>query len=71
MTRFLALVALLTVTACASVEPVYLRDPKTGQIVTCSSNAGGGLFPLVNAWTAQHEIDTCAAAYQRMGYVKQ
>jgi hypothetical protein len=56
---------------CAIVEPAIFRDPATGQIAHCTSNAAGGAFPLVNAWTAQHEIDACAAAYSRMGWVRQ
>jgi hypothetical protein len=62
---------MLLLAACASIEPVFLKDPKTGQVAQCTSTSGGGFAPLVNAWTAQHEIDTCSAAYQRMGYVKQ
>lgn len=59
------------VTSCASVEPSVFRDPKNGQIAQCTSTASGGIFPLANAWTAQHEIDTCSGAYTRMGWAKQ
>ena len=61
----------LLLASCASVEPAIFRDPATGSVASCSSTASGGAFPLVNAWTAQHEIDTCAAAYSRMGWQKQ
>lgn len=67
----LRLVLLLALGGCASVEPAVFREPTTGQIKECTSTASGGLFPLANAWTAQHEIDTCAATYGRMGWVKQ
>lgn len=66
-----ALIALLALASCATVEPSIFRDPKTGQIAQCTSTASGGAFPLVNAWTAQHEIDTCAGAYSRMGWIRQ
>jgi hypothetical protein len=58
-------------TGCAVVEPAVFREPATGQVHECNSTAAGGFFPLVNAWTAQHEIDTCAAAYSRMGWARQ
>ncbi|MGB9152714.1 MAG: hypothetical protein WCD70_06470 [Alphaproteobacteria bacterium] len=65
------MIAGLLLASCASVEPALFRDPKTGQVAQCTSTAAGGFFPLINAWTAQHEIDTCAAAYTRMGWVQQ
>ncbi len=71
MKRIVILMTALLLAACASVEPAIFREPATGQIHQCTSTAAGGFFPLVNAWTAQHEIDTCAAAYSRMGWVRQ
>ena len=64
-------VLLLLPSGCAVVEPAVFKNPRTGGVKECSSPASGGVFPLINAWTAQHEIDTCAAAYQRMGWVRQ
>lgn len=71
MKSLLALLLLLVVAACAVVEPAVFRDPRTGEVHVCGSTASGGAFPLVNAWTAQHEIDTCAAAFGRMGWIRQ
>lgn len=68
---FVLLIASASLAACASVEPALFRDPKSGQVAQCTSTASGGFFPLVNAWTAQHEIDTCADSYTRMGWVRQ
>ena len=65
------LVLLLVLTGCAVVEPAVFKNPHTGEVKECTSTASGGFFPLINAWTAQHEIDACAAAYQRMGWVRQ
>ena len=71
LSRTAGLLLLLALASCAKVEPSIFRDPKTGQIAQCTSTASGGAFPLVNAWTAQHEIDTCAGAYGRMGWIRQ
>lgn len=67
----IAAAAAALLASCAVVEPAVFKDPASGQISECKSTASGGAFPLVNAWTAQHEIDTCAAAYSRMGWVRQ
>jgi hypothetical protein len=69
--RRILIVGAFLLCGCATVEPAVFRDPQTGQIYQCTSSTAGGFFPLINAWTAQHEIDTCAAAYTRMGWVKQ
>lgn len=70
-TRILIAAAMLPLVACAVVEPAIYRNPQTGEVHDCTSNAAGGFFPLINAWTAQHEIDTCAAAYGHMGWARQ
>lgn len=62
------LVLLVVLSGCAAVEPAVFKNPKTGEVKECTSSASGG---LVHPWTAQHEIDICAAEYQRMGWVKQ
>jgi hypothetical protein len=70
--RWVVMIAATMLSAsCAVVEPAVFKDPASGQVVQCTSTAAGGFFPLVNAWTAQHEIDTCAAAYSRMGWARQ
>lgn len=71
MMRWIAMAVTVFLASCAVVEPAVFRDPKTGEVKECTSTASGGFFPLVNAWTAQHEIDTCAAAYTRMGWARQ
>jgi hypothetical protein len=71
MRGLLIVAVILALSACAVVEPAIFRNPQTGEVHECNSGASGGAFPLVNAWTAQHEIDTCAAAYSRMGWARQ
>ena len=53
---------------CTAIGPVSVLH---GNPPGSTSTASGGVFPLINAWTAQHEIDACAAAYERMGWVRQ
>lgn len=60
------LAALLVVALVGCQSPVVLRDPATGQVAQCTSQAGG-FFPII----AQSQIDDCAAAYERMGWKRQ
>lgn len=53
-----------------TIKPAVFRDPKTGQVAQCNSNSGGGTFPIINGVTAQNEIDACAAAYEKLGWIK-
>lgn len=57
------LLAALALAGCAT--PSVYQDPKTGQVAQCNA-ATPGLFPII----AQNEINTCAAAYERMGWQK-
>lgn len=71
MNRTIFVLSAVLLSSCAVVEPAVFRDPASSQIHQCTSTSAGGFFPLINAWTAQHEIDTCAASYSRMGWVRQ
>lgn len=46
---------------CAS--PAVFQDPKTGAVAQCNATTPG-IFPII----AQNEINTCAGAYERMGW---
>ena len=46
---------------CAT--PAIYQDPKTGQVAQCNATTPG-IFPII----AQNEINTCAGAYERMGW---
>lgn len=52
------------VAGCAS--PSVYRDPATGNVAQCNASTPG-VFPII----AQNEINTCGAAYERMGWKKQ
>jgi hypothetical protein len=72
MKRSMIVAATLLLTACIpQIRPAVFRDPMTGQVAQCNSMSGGGAFPIINAQTAQGEIDTCAAAYERLGWQRQ
>lgn len=64
MNRLLILAALLALTGCAS--PAVFMDPKTGNVAQCNA-ATPGVFPII----AQSEINSCASAYERMGWKRQ
>lgn len=49
---------------CAS--PAVFQDPKTGTVAQCNASTPG-VFPLI----AQSEINSCSAAYERMGWKRQ
>lgn len=58
------IIAAVLLSGC--VSPAVFQDPKTGQVAQCNASTPG-IFPII----AQHEVDTCASAYTRMGWVKQ
>lgn len=62
--KWAATLTALILAGCGS--PVVLRDPATGQVAQCTSQAGG-FFPIV----AQNQVDECVAAYERMGWKRQ
>jgi hypothetical protein len=49
---------------CAS--PTVFQDPKTGAVAQCNASTPG-VFPII----AQGEINSCSAAYERMGWKRQ
>lgn len=60
-------IALLVITALAGcASPSVYRDPATGNVAQCNASTPG-VFPII----AQNEINTCGAAYERMGWKKQ
>ena len=58
--------ALGLVVLAGCTTPAVFRDPATGQVHQCNASTPG-MFPII----AQNEINTCAAAYERMGWKKQ
>lgn len=65
--RIAALTALVSVAVLAGcAAPTVYRDPVSGQVAQCNASTPG-MFPIV----AKGEIDSCSAAYERMGWKKQ
>ncbi|MGF6524746.1 hypothetical protein [Variovorax sp. PvP013] len=60
----LLMLVLLPLVGCAA--PAVYQDPKTGNVAQCNASTPG-VFPII----AQNEINTCGAAYERMGWKKQ
>lgn len=60
--RVAFLTVLVAAVAGCAVPTVY-QDPKTGNIAQCTA-ATPGIFPII----AQGEINSCSAAYERMGW---
>lgn len=60
----LLLIILLPLVGCAS--PSVFKDPQTGNVAQCNATTPG-VFPII----AQSEINTCSAAYERMGWKRQ
>ena len=60
----LLLLVLLSLAGCAA--PAVYQDPRTGNVAQCNASTPG-IFPLI----AQSEINSCGAAYERMGWKKQ
>lgn len=61
------LVGLVTIAAlCGCASPAVYRDPATGNVAQCNASTPG-IFPIV----AQSEINSCGAAYERMGWKRQ
>jgi len=58
----LAAVAVL----CGCAAPTVFRDPVSGQVAQCDASTPG-VFPII----AQSEINSCGAAYERMGWKRQ
>lgn len=58
------LFAVAVLSGCAA--PAVYRDPVSGQVAQCNASTPG-VFPII----AQGEINSCAAAYERMGWKRQ
>ncbi len=58
------ILALVAGVLCGCVDMVVVQDPTTGQTAQCTADVG---FPLL----AAHHIDSCVAAYERMGWRRQ
>ena len=56
--------AVLALSGCA--QPAIYRDPVSGSVAQCNATTPG-VFPII----AQSEINSCAAAYDRMGWKRQ
>ena len=56
--------AVLALSGCA--QPAIYRDPVSGNVAQCNATTPG-VFPII----AQSEINSCAAAYDRMGWKRQ
>lgn len=59
--KYAFLATLLALAGCAS--PAVFQDPKTGNVAQCNASTPG-VFPII----AQGEINSCAQAYERMGW---
>lgn len=64
MKSAMVLGAAIALAGCAS--PVVYKDPATGQVAQCNASTPG-VFPII----AQSEINSCAGAYDRMGWKRQ
>jgi hypothetical protein len=60
--RLIVLTALAIILVGCAVPTVY-QDPKTGNVAQCTASTPG-VFPII----AQGEINSCSAAYERMGW---
>jgi hypothetical protein len=64
--RYLAIGVALALSACATSETVYLRNP-AGQTAQCGPYTDYGNIPSANL-TTQIQLRDCVADYQRQGY---
>ena len=62
----LVLSALVVFALAGCAVPGVYRDPMTGNVAQCNASTPG-VFPII----AQGEINSCGAAYERMGWKKQ
>ena len=62
--RVITITIAVLLAGCAS--PAIFQDPKTGNVAQCNASTPG-VFPII----AQGEINSCAAAYERMGWKRQ
>jgi hypothetical protein len=64
LTGLFLTLATTVLAGCAS-SAIY-QAPKTGQVAQCNASTPA-MFPII----AQHEINTCSATYERMGWKRQ
>ena len=70
MSKFIALLAVLAMSACSTPE-VMLRHPTTGQVARCGGNVTGSLAGGMIGYAIQESNDTkCVSSYLEQGFIR-
>jgi hypothetical protein len=62
-----AAVSMLLLVGC-SFKFTVLKDPKTGNLVSCQTDRGASFMPLAPTSVAQKAARACAERYEAAGY---
>lgn len=70
MKKALSIIAILALTASCTTPLTTLKNPKTGQLVTCGGSATGSMVGGVVGYHIQKSNDSdCVSNYQTEGFV--